>query len=64
MGDTPRNGKHQDLTRLTLSVGKRTEPRLVMATPIGERKTGVRRTIIILAVICAVAAIWLAGRSL
>lgn len=36
MGKTPRHAKH-NLTRITISGGKHTQPRLMMAHPMGER---------------------------
>lgn len=59
MGKNPRVNGH-NLTRLTISEGKRAEPHLMMAHPIPRRRRWVLAAIVILAVV----AIALAGRSL
>jgi hypothetical protein len=61
MGTNPRhNGRN--LTRLTISSGKRVEPRLLMAHPIGETKPR-RPWLAIAFVIAVVVIIALAGRA-
>jgi hypothetical protein len=65
MGTDPRRNGH-DLTRLTISEGKRAEPRLMMAHPTWRsHRLAVHRTeVAITLVLLAVVAIALAGRSL
>ena len=64
MGTDPRRNGH-NLSRLTISGGKKAEPRYLMAHPIGEAKPRRRwrAALAILAIVAAVTAIALAGRS-
>ena len=61
MGKNPRVNGH-NLSRLTISEGKRVEPRLMMAHPIGETKPG-KPWLRIAFVIAVVVIIALAGAS-
>jgi hypothetical protein len=60
MGETPRNNGHR-ITRLTISGGKRAEPRLVTTSPSSQPRDyrlGIAFTIAVVVIIA------LAGRSL
>jgi hypothetical protein len=57
---TQPNGS-RDLNRLVISTGRRTEPRLYMAHPMGETKR--RRWLPVLFIIAVVVIIGLAGMS-